>query len=184
MIQAHAIPSRYADAAASVVTRHLEMLYSTRPDLRAAKAVSLGESFSVWTLRHDFGAATSPEKAFTQLGYWHQIFFDGRAAGFARSSIIGDGLSLDAIGALPVVEKIDAAIDWIDAKVSGDYSARLLSIPFAHAHLFWLSGDDDRFVLIDRPIGPLQQENLYRFDEVRDAVEQIRKGLDSNSPGH
>jgi hypothetical protein len=179
MIEADSIPQHLLPSARTEISRHVRKLGGEPQE----GSFSLGESFSVWTLRAGFEHDSEPESAFHPIGYWQQIFVAERAAAFARLAVSGNELVLEAIGAISAAPAIDGAIEWIDANVSGDYVVRLLIVPFAHAHLFWLHGEDDRVVPIDRAVGPLQPLQIYPAGELLAAATKLRRQLDHSKPG-
>jgi hypothetical protein len=177
MIHADSIPSRYASAAAAAISNRIHLLGSLgqaapnaqggAPQPAAPGATSLGESLSIWSLPAGFDHAVNGEAAPVQIGYWQQIFVGQAPSSYARLSVAeNQQLSLDAIGNSYIAERIDAAIDWTEANVKGDYVVRLVMLPFAHTYVFWLHGKDDRAVLIDKPLGKLQPQQVYDFAAV------------------
>lgn len=156
MIQADTLPDQTLAKIADQIRSHIVKLHVDEPSLAQAQSVALAETFSIWTIRKGFAnLERTAEALFEPIGYWHQLVFDGRAAAYARSTVSPEGaLDLTGLGISPLVQKIDAAIDWLDTNVTRSYSVRMVIIPFAHLHCFWLKRDPDQFL----PIDPLELE--------------------------
>jgi hypothetical protein len=118
----------------------------------------------------DVGASRQPfETLAIPTGQWHhQIRYRGKARAFARSS----AGAVDQLAESVLAEKIDAAIEFVDAKLPGNGVARLLVVPAYYVHAFWIhSPTQDDVVVIDRPEGSaLQYQHLYRADEFLQAL--------------
>ncbi len=117
----------------------------------------LAESFPIWIWNVSSTVEAAP---FAQIaeptGRWHhQIMRPLADPGFART-IEG---SPDSETELMLVHsdlpaKLDRAIDWADAEVDDQWTARLLVIPRLLMHCLWLSdGEHDRLLVLEAPIG-------------------------------
>jgi hypothetical protein len=92
----------------------------------------------------------------------HQIRVNGEAQGFARTLEGGPNASdwtVREVYASPIAGKIDTAVKWVDAHLSGDPIVRLLIAPEYQLHAFWLhEGPQDGFLVADKPRSYLKLE--------------------------
>ncbi|HUR82320.1 MAG TPA: hypothetical protein VM733_16260 [Thermoanaerobaculia bacterium] len=183
MIEADSIPQHLLNSARAEISKHRNKLASLPGGSSEEGALSLGESFSVWTLQRGFEDGANDPRAFAQIGFWQQIYVAGRASAFARLALADNDLALEMIGIVDVVPAIDTAIQWLDDNVSADCVVRLLIVPFAHAHLFWLHGPENQIVPIDRPLGTLQPLALYSLAEFFAAATEARRHVSADRIG-
>jgi hypothetical protein len=146
--------------------------------MNAAAAVAepdeVGESFAICVL--DVAQVKKPPQDLSKLanpsGYWHHQLRVGGAATHTAVSMkvgFGDGHEVQQMFATPVAGKIDAAIRWVDANVTGKATVRLLVAPAYLLHALLIIATDGSLsaVLADQPAGltQLQLEKRYPFGE-------------------
>lgn len=74
----------------------------------------------------------------------------------------------------PLAVRLDQAIDWADAHVADDWTARLLLVPPLLAHILWFQRDDvDRLYLVDGPENLLGEPREVSVSLLSDALEQV-----------
>jgi hypothetical protein len=156
MAHADALPADVLDSLAVKVGTPLAEFGTVAQ--QPAPTAELSETFSVWSLNPT--AILTPDADFRKLvaqtGRWHhQIKIGGTATAFARSMPLGtdaDSWEVTQLFQSDIPEKIDRAIDWVDANVSGDPVVRLLIAPSYYLHAFWLSeGSSNHIYVIDVP---------------------------------
>ncbi len=113
--------------------------------VRDAGALSLGETFDVWSLadvggpRYDIAAVAVSEHV-----YHHQLLQNNEAVGFARSQLLADQSAREVIQVFQsrLAQRIEEAIVDVDRLVTTDDLARLLFAPRYQVSAFWLVGTD------------------------------------------
>lgn len=178
MITPDTLPRPLLRAVAAQVGSNLLRLHSLSPSFAMAKTIELSETCSTWGIQTDFLAGKrTPTELFQKTGYWHQLAFDSKAAAFAQSTWNGDRNvppRLVAFGLSPVVAQIDAALDWIDRHVQGDYELRLVQISAVDLHAIWLAGSDHRILTVRASdpdlLGRIEAEKLHGLDDLVDAA--------------
>jgi hypothetical protein len=146
----------------------------------APAADEVAESFAVCFV--DAAAVKKPPadlgSVLRPAGTWHhQIRRGGTASAVARSAqsgLGGDDFTVQNSFESPIAGRIDEAITWVDKKVKGRTTVRLLVIPAYFVHAFGIeragaTKPAERYtaVLIDQPPGftKLQTEKEYPLAE-------------------
>lgn len=111
-------------------------------------------------------------------GLWHQLFADGQAAAFAVSELDASGsIQVMAVGNGPVVEELDAAIEWVDANVPNVQDVRLVYIPRMNAVVLWLQDDSGEKIVVvsdtDKLLG-LAPRRVWSVPELHAACRSAR----------
>lgn len=152
-----------------------------------ASRLTLNENVDVWQLSanlvpestNDLNLVAKP------TGEWHlQVKAEDIPIAYARSSPIGfdptDWL-VDGVFQSDLAQKIDEAVDWIDANVQNDnILVRLLVAPAYQLHAFWLIDQDEpnqqTIVIIDAPDEYLFQKppTTYSPQQFLDNLRSVR----------
>jgi hypothetical protein len=111
--------------------------------VRDGGALSLGETFDVWSLsdvggpKYDIAAAAVSENV-----YHHQLLQNNEAVGFARSQLLADQNAREVIQVFHsrLAQRIEEAIVDVDRLDTSDALARLLFAPQYQVSAFWLVG--------------------------------------------
>jgi hypothetical protein len=113
--------------------------------------LDLAETFEVWSLvnpsANDLIAAARPTGAFH-----HQLFAGNQAVGFARSRRHASGWAVSVFQS-PLADKIERALQRIDAHISGDITIRLLVSEKYRIYALWLVGTPDHLLVLESPDG-------------------------------
>lgn len=168
--------------ALAVIARQIgERTPSIPPGAAAQPGREVAESFPIWRLGLNATAQSTRDlrSLAVHTGSWHhQIRTHGSARAVARSTPNGphpeDWQLLD-VSASPLAPKVDDAIEWIDANVTGDPLVRMLIIPSYYIVAFWLQeGNADDVVMIDFPerFARLQYHHSYSS---QDFLEELSK---------
>ncbi len=135
---------------------------SPRPsELSAPGAIAgLGESLRVALLSQeqiDKGKGPIAERV-TETGQWHhQIYADGAASSFARSTeeATAPGLPADVVEVAEssIADDLRRTIDWVDENVEEDGEAEVLAVPSHFVTGLWLRGPNlDAVVVASAPV--------------------------------
>jgi hypothetical protein len=155
MIRVETLPDAALDAVATQIGQQAHKLADLDPALAGAKELELGETFTVWTPRRGFArAAHNSEAVFEPIGYWHELLVDGEPLAYARSAgSSGEAPAVNTVGVSRIVARVHAAHRAVQAAgVEGDFKLRLVEVPFAYAHVFWLAGEREDLVFpVDVP---------------------------------
>ncbi|MBD2595168.1 hypothetical protein H6G74_12615 [Nostoc spongiaeforme FACHB-130] len=185
MLQADTLPKNLLLTISQQISQQISSLYVFEPNLTQARTTELCETFSMWTVHKGFtDLEQNTDTLFELVGYWHQIAFDGQVAAFAQSVSSSNGSKVKMLGSSSIAKEIDSCIDWLEKNVKGDYSLRLLIIPFAYLYCFWLKGNtddqDDQILLIQGQ--KLKTHHLYNIEEFMEFLSQELKKVHQTDP--
>lgn len=138
------IPDQALNVVANGVALRLPRVLGSR--LLPTTTVAITSSFEVWGLSakqisHSF--SDNLDSLAAPTGRWHhQIALDGQPKLYARSlrAPEAEGWTVAEVALSRTAQRLDAAIDWIDANVAEDDLARLLEAPAYHLLAIWLVG--------------------------------------------
>lgn len=152
------------------------------PTLGAGTDIKLFETVDVWILSAD--VLLQQTQDLTQLakptGRWHhQIKLNDQFTSYARSITAGpDASDWSVVGVFEssTAAKIDDAITWIDANISGNYTVHLLTVPAYSIDSFWLIDNaDQKIVIISAPneYSILKPQQAYSSEQFLDALRSL-----------
>jgi hypothetical protein len=138
-------PSDLAQIAELVAERLPEELEQFAQDL------DITETLEVWSLvdasAGDLKTAARPTGAFH-----HQLFSGDQAVGFARSRRWAAGWDVSVFQS-PLADKIERALQRVDAHLSSDVNVRLLCSEKYRIYALWYVGTPDRVLVLESPDG-------------------------------
>lgn len=113
---------------------------------------ALAESLQAWLLDLDQVGGGSLRELCVHRGTWHhQVKQADAAVLVARSLEQNDETRGDlSVARSELAAKVSQAIEWADANVSDDWTARLLFVPPLLTYALWFErGDEDRLYVVD-----------------------------------
>ena len=176
------IPGRALEIVADQIGRLLPRLLGTPPP--STPEFTITDSLSVWKLSSDRIGDSSDvllRLAVATERWHHQIEVEGRPEVFARSAPDPDhdptSWRVREVTRSPVVAKLDATIDRIDAEVPEDELVRLLEAPAYALRALWLIGSQDqsRVLVVDAAnrLGDLFEMGLQSESEFLDQLGRV-----------
>jgi len=102
-------------------------------------SLTLGQTFDVWRLAKLADGLDLTTAAVPAHSYHHQLFANGKPVGFVRSELSPDGESREVtqVTKSRLAERVDEAVNSVNAVEKTDEPARLLAAAPEHLFAFW-----------------------------------------------
>lgn len=142
-------------------------------------ATNLGESLKVNVLFYN--ELQNDGRAFRdrlrQTGLWHhQLYRDEVANQFARTAETlarPSGHQVVEVVTSPITESLQKTIEWVDANVTQEAEAELLSVPEFLLTALWLHGPEIDAVVVSSMAPGLDQIPLNRLVDSREFIQRL-----------